>query len=292
VNVEASARLTRGIRRGRLVARRTAARRRFDERFDPAKALDAAARYLVFSRRELGGREDLGVAAYHMGVGNLQGVLQRFGEGAVPYTRLFFDSTPRRHPEAWARLAALGDDSATYWWRVLAAREIMRLHRSHPAELTRRARLHAGRPSAAALLHPPPTEGRALGDFEEREAALEDGRLIALDTGALGRLSMDITPGATAPVLAPRAVAVLGRLSRTVQAIAPGPPLLLTAATDAGLADAGDPHESGHTFDVSRTYASEEQAQAFQFALDRMQALGELAWSRGGQAIHVTAAGA
>ena len=39
------------------------------------------AAYLAFARGELSGRLDLAVASYHMGVGNLQGVLSRFDEG-------------------------------------------------------------------------------------------------------------------------------------------------------------------------------------------------------------------
>jgi soluble lytic murein transglycosylase-like protein len=54
VDLEASERLTRGIRRGRRVREREARRRVVDERFDPAKALDATARYLVFARERLG----------------------------------------------------------------------------------------------------------------------------------------------------------------------------------------------------------------------------------------------
>src|SRR5947208_2086514 len=100
-------------RRGQVMRLR-AGRRRADARFDPAKSLAATCRYLVVARSKLGGREDLAVESYHMGVGNLQAALSDYGEGDVSYAALYFGSTPLRHSRAFSRLAALGDDSATY----------------------------------------------------------------------------------------------------------------------------------------------------------------------------------
>jgi hypothetical protein len=117
--------LRRAQRRGdrALVDRLQARRRLVDERFDPPKALAATARYLVIAREALG-RADLAVQSYHMGIGNLQSALRDYGEDDISYARLYFDSTPIDHEKAYRRLAALGDDSATYLWRVMAAREI------------------------------------------------------------------------------------------------------------------------------------------------------------------------
>jgi hypothetical protein len=50
-------------------------------------------------------------------------------------------------------------------------------------------------------------------------------------------------------------------------------------------------HTTGWAFDVERDYASREQALAFQFMLDRLQALNLIAWVREPAAIHVTAGG-
>src|SRR3954465_11634228 len=116
IDVRASARLTRGINRGHKVAARLRERRRVDERFDPAKALAATARYLQIAKARLH-RTDLAIAAYHMGIGNMQTALDAYGRKTIPYARLFFDSTPLRHAKAWRILAALGDDSSTYLWR-------------------------------------------------------------------------------------------------------------------------------------------------------------------------------
>src|SRR4051812_23515078 len=131
-------------------------RRKADERFDPKKSLDATGRYLTFAKPLLGRRNDLAVESYHMGVGNLQSVLAAYGAKAADtsYAQLYFGSTPLRHAAAYAKLAALGDDSSTYFWRVLAAKEIMRLYRQDPSELTRLQDLHARKATAEEVLHP------------------------------------------------------------------------------------------------------------------------------------------
>ncbi len=48
-------------------------------------------------------------------------------------------------------------------------------------------------------------------------------------------------------------------------------------------------HTTGWAFDVSRRYRNRRQAQGFQYALDRLQALNLIAWAREPAAIHVTA---
>ena len=45
----------------------------------------------------------------------------------------------------------------------------------------------------------------------------------------------------------------------------------------------------GFAFDVRRDYASDAQAQAFQYMLDRLQALNLIAWTPLGNTIHITA---
>ena len=127
-----------------------------DDRFDPRKALAATVRYLTIARRHFG-RDDLAATSYHMGIGNLSNVLRDYGgkPGRIGYARLYFDSSPLRHARAWGLLARFGDDSSNYYWKLLAAEQIMRLYRSDPSELRRLAGLHAARASAEEVLHPP-----------------------------------------------------------------------------------------------------------------------------------------
>ena len=49
-------------------------------------------------------------------------------------------------------------------------------------------------------------------------------------------------------------------------------------------------HTTGYAFDIERRYRSRRQALAFQFMLDRLQALNMIAWAREPDAIHVTVA--
>jgi hypothetical protein len=51
-------------------------------------------------------------------------------------------------------------------------------------------------------------------------------------------------------------------------------------------------HTTGFTFDVLRSYSSHREAVAFQFMLDRLQALNLIAWVREPRAIHVTVSSA
>ena len=148
-------RILRAFRRGRLgdVQRLRAERRGVDERYDPEKALIGTARYLTIALEELG-REDLAFVSYHMGIGNLQDVLALYGEERPSYARVYFDSTPDHHADVQRKLAAFGDDSSNYLWKLGAAREIMRLSREDPAELARLQALQTAKNSAEEVLHP------------------------------------------------------------------------------------------------------------------------------------------
>jgi hypothetical protein len=79
--------------------------------------------------------------------------------------------------------------------------------------------------------------------------------------------------------LRPEALATALYMAAKVRAIANAPALRITHADDGGW-----------TFRVSRAYASEEQALAFQYVLDRLQVLNVIAWSRTKHTIRVTAA--
>jgi soluble lytic murein transglycosylase-like protein len=281
VDVARSRRLTRAIERGRRAGPRTAERRRVDERFDPRKALEATGRYLVFARSKLGGRNDLAIAAYHMGVGNLQDALARYGQGIVPYAQLYFDSSPLNHAAAWAKLASLGDDSSTYLWRIGAAREIMRLYREDRPELARLQDLHSRAPSSELVLHPPDRTPE-YATPQDASRALDRGELVALGGDDLARHGLRATGAGHADLraLRPEALAVLRLVGDGAAAIGRARPLIVrsTLATE----------PAGWSFDIARRYRSGAQAQAFQFLLDRLQSLDLIAWARQSDAIHVT----
>jgi hypothetical protein len=153
-------------------------RRSIDARFDPEQVLAGTVRYLTESRLRLG-RDDLAVVSYHMGIGNLSNVLRAYAgvgtdvtvpnlveERNLSWARIFFDSTPARNIDAHRLLARLGDDSPTYYWRVLAAEEIMHLYRHNPARLRELDLLHAAKGSAEEVLHPPSLTERFTDESE------------------------------------------------------------------------------------------------------------------------------
>jgi Transglycosylase SLT domain len=313
IDVATSERLTRGILRGHRVRKREALRRRVDERFDPEKALEATARYLEFARAKVG-RDDLAYVAYHMGVGNLQQALAAYGKGTVPYAQLYFDSSPLRHGAAWRKLAALGDDSSTYLWRLLAARDIMRLYRRNPSALRREALLQSRKASSEEVLHPAGSTA-VYKDPAAIRRARASGALRVLDGPALlksyglridprmGELARRVhQPAALYRALRPQALAVLEVLGGATRAISHSAPLTVTstvrdvryqrmlAADDIEATHNYSLHTTGFAFDIARAYRSRAQALAFQFVLDRLTALGLIAWVREPEAIHVTVA--
>jgi hypothetical protein len=308
VDVAASERLTRRMRRRGPSARLLRKRRVVDERFDPRKALAGAARYLELAEQRFG-REDLAVVSYHMGMGNLDNVLDEYGDRDASWARVYFDATPRNHPRAYALLSGFGDDSASYLWRVYAAREIMRLYRENPGELRRRARLQTAKASAEEVLHPR-SKTKELESPDDLEQAYQSGALRPFE-GVRG-MRLDPQAGELAGRLdaeprlyhglRPEAYELAVYLAAGVRSVSgTRAPLIVTSTVRdqdyQRVLARGNPfatreyslHTTGFAFDVRRDYASRAQAVAFQYMLDRLQSLDLIAWIREPGAIHITA---
>ena len=298
-----------------------AERQRVDARFDPAQALAGSVRYLTEARGRLG-RDDLAVVSYHMGIGNLESVLRAYSgvdggpidevvdDRDLSYARAYFDSSPLRHREAWERLASFGDDSQTYYWRVLAAEAIMRLYREDPAALRRLARLHGLGPSAELVLHPPELT-RRFAEPRDLETARAAGILRPLpDEPQRTHYRIGRNAGQSAAEaggdpsayrsLRPRALRMLAYLAAEVHELSGAEqPLVVTSAAydEASARRLSVPrptpshaslHATGFSFDIRRRYESGEQAAAFQWTLERLETLGLIAWTRGKAVIHVS----
>jgi hypothetical protein len=331
VDLAASRRLTRRIDTAEIrgdaaaVERLQARRRRVDARFDPAQAIAGAVRYLTLARARFG-RDDLAVVSYHMGIGNLDGILRTYarrregdisaivGTRDLSWTRVYFDSSPTRHRDAWLRLVALGDDSQTYYWRVLAAREIMRLYRADPRALDRLAQLQGHGQSAERVLHPPnsterfttPQElARAWKRHELRVLPDDPDRMHFRIGARVGALAGRVVGGRPAFYrgLRPQALRLLVYLARRVHDLGGGATALtvaqagydekyrrLLAARGSKHAAQSWLHTTGFAFDILRRYESGAQAAAFQYTLERLEALGLIAWSREPGVIHITVA--
>jgi hypothetical protein len=314
VDTQRSAQLGRRIDREQArghedkVRRLRAERATVDERFDPDKALEATGRYLKLARETLG-REDLAFVSYHMGIGNLQGVLRAFGDYSG-WPEVYFDSTFNRHPEAYGKLLQLGDDSSNYYWKVLAGREIMRLYRDNRIELERLIALHGAKGSAEEVLHPPGSVPQ-FADPGELRAAWDDDQIVAFpDRPALTGLRRDPSMGELAgrldqPAglyrgLRPEALAMALYIGAEVRSLSGTGPLTSTSTVRdeayqrelvKGNREATrnfSLHTTGWAFDVDRTYVSRRQALAFQNVLDRLSVLGGITWVREPDAIHIT----
>ena len=317
VDVARSSKLSRRLARAR--SKRQAdklrhLRRQADDRFVAAKALAATGRYLKMAETKFGS-EELAFVSYHMGMGNLEGVLRAYAGGDPPeslrYAQVYFDSTPLRHNAAYAKLFALGDDSSNYLWKLRAARDVMHAYRTDPQGLAATERLQTAKNSAEEVLHPsntltPFTTPGALQD------AWDAGDIVALpvDTASTG-LRVDPRMGELARRLKrkralyrglrPEALALLVYLARATEAISGAQPLILTSTVrDERYQDVllrRNPeatrgyslHTTGYALDLLRQYESRKQALAFQFVLDRLQALNVIAWVREPAAIHLTA---
>ncbi len=307
-DVAASERLTRQMRRRGPLPRLLRRRRAVDERFDPRKALAGAGRYLKLARQRFG-REDLAVVSYHMGMGNLENVLGAYGEHDAGWAQVYFDATPRNHPRAYRLLSGFGDDSATYLWRVYAAREIMRLYREDPDRLRRLSRLQTAKGSAEEVLHPR-SQTELFETPDELEEAYLSGDLRPF--GGITGMQLDAQAGELAGRLEaerrlyrglrPEAYELAVYLAAGVRDVSGTKASLIVTSTardleyqrllvrrNAFATPEYSLHTTGFAFDVRRDYASRAQAVAFQYMLDRLQSLNLIAWVREPGAIHITA---
>jgi hypothetical protein len=297
-------------------------RARIDERFDPEKALDGAARYLEIARERFGA-DDLATVSYHMGIGNLESVIRAYAgaddqtpigevvaDGGLSYAQLYFDSAPDHHPEAYDLLAGFGDDSAEYYWRILASQRIMGDWRREPDRLDREAELATNKATMEEVYHPESTT-QVFETPDDIEAASEDGDLLPLpDSRGLGWVpdpqmgelasQLDREP-ALYRALRPEALATLAYMAARVRELSDAKqPLRVTStvrdksyqdllsATNPEATHAYSLHTTGYSFDILREYESDAQAAAFQFMLDRLQALEVIDYAVEPRAIHIT----
>jgi hypothetical protein len=250
-----------------------------------------------------------------MGIGNLQDVLHDYAGGGstkgLSYARVYFDSSPLRHSAAWSLLSRFGDDSSNYYWKVLGAEQIMRLYRTHPAQLERMSALQNARASAEEVLHPEGTTPM----YTDPSAIARDvaaRKLVTLPNDPkrygfrvdplLGQFAAKLhRRRALYRHLRPEALGALIYVAVGTREIGgPATPLSVTsavrdeqyqhlvAAANIEATHGYSLHTTGFTFDIRRAYSTHKEALAFQFMLDRLQALNMIAWVREPEAIHVT----
>jgi hypothetical protein len=289
-----------------LVARLQDQRAAIDDRFNPRKALAATVRYLEIAEHHFG-RADLAVESYHMGIGNLQNVLNDYDGGKpVPYAQLYFDTAPDHHTSAYNLISGFGDDSSLYYWRVLGADQIMRLYRTDRAELGRLISLQTAVDSQAYVLHPP-QDLHPFATPDALDVAYAQRTILPLPSNAsalglaydpeIGSLASQLhVSGALYRGLRGPALDLLIELAARVRSLSGGAaPLIVTSAVSdehyqqlLGVSD--PPAAAGWSFTIARRYRDRAQADAFQAMLDRLQALNVIAWQRFPSEIEITVA--
>jgi hypothetical protein len=181
----------------------------------------------------------------------------------------------------------------------------MRLARTRPAELAQLEALHGRKATAEEVLHP-----RAHTRVFATAANIADAHLIPLpDDPAALHFTIDPGMGELAKArkayraLRPEAMAMLLYIAAGVHEIGGAGALNVTSTVrDLGYqrrllrrnteaTHAYSLHTTGFAFDIERRYRSHRQALAFQFMLDRLQALNMIAYAVEPRAIHVTVSG-
>jgi soluble lytic murein transglycosylase-like protein len=293
-------------RRSRLLASR---RSGADGRLRALPALRATVRYLMRARRTLG-RADLAVASYHLGTGNLASAT---GGEKVSYASLYFGSAPDRNPGIWRRLNREGQAARDYYWRVLAAQRVLRLYRHDAAALSYEIHLQARKSSAEEVMHPRPTTPRFHRPREvarawtrrELKAIPRDARATHVAIGpSFGQMAPKLGRSRRLYLgLRPDARDVLLFIGKRVHELSGARrPLILTSAVrddmyqrklmhvNANAARSYSIHTTGYAFDIARAYSSPRQAAAFEYVLERLEALNVIAYIREAAAIHIAVA--
>jgi hypothetical protein len=193
----------------------------------------------------------------------------------------------------------------------MAARDVMRRWRDDPGALAARAEQITAKNSREELLQPaastevfdaPVELGRAYRERDVLPLPEQDlegaGVRVARGMGELAqRLNQtkDLYRG-----LRPEALALLVYMARATEAISGQQPLIVTSTVrdrryqaqllrrNVQATPGYSLHTTGYAFDLLRRYRSRRQALAFQFVLDRLNALDVIAWVREPAAIHIT----
>ncbi|MQA74575.1 MAG: transglycosylase SLT domain-containing protein [Solirubrobacterales bacterium] len=305
----------------RLRAERAA----IDERFDPDQALDGAARYLQIAEQRFG-VEDLAVVSYHMGIGNLETVLRDYANApddqpiagliaadGLSYAQVYFDSSPAEHRKAYEMLSGFDDDSSEYLWKIEASEQMLSLYRKDPGRLADTADLATSKATLEEVFHPE-SKTDVYDDPDEIEDGIDNGELVPLPADRklgwiedrdLGELAdeLDQSPQLYR-AMRPEALATLSYMAALVRNLSgESKPLRVTSAVrdrtyqdllvteNSQATEEYSLHTTGWSFDIRRDYASDRQAVAFQFVLDRLSSLALIDYAVEPGAIHVTVSG-
>jgi len=180
-----------------------------DDRLDPAKAIPAMARTFAKYKKIFGDQEDFAIQQYHDGGGPVLDVISaatgiKRSTGALAlstvgeiiknkelnYPEIFFKNTPYHNPEIFKTIKRQldnkeGDFGPTYYFRVMAAKELLNLYRKDPAEynaLFKQFQPRFGHNFSPNLMWsyftPEEVEQLQIANLGELRAAKVEGRIV------------------------------------------------------------------------------------------------------------------
>ncbi len=130
----------RSVDTNSTIAKLQAKRASIDQRFNPELAIFAQTRYLLSLVRKFPSTDWL-FQAYHGGEGGVTRLLRLYSKepGASPasiilgdkhhsrtsFADVYLNCSPKHHVRAFDYLYSRGDDDRHYWWKILAATEII-----------------------------------------------------------------------------------------------------------------------------------------------------------------------
>jgi hypothetical protein len=275
-----------------------------DDRFNPERAIPAAANYLARLETRFGGR-DWAVFAYHCGEGCVAELLPlaqaALGDKQQPSVAgMFFAANPSNHRDLYDAIQRhmQRDYSPTYWFRIQRAEQLLDLYRTDPgafAELLDQYRnpINAGRRANDRLMVWLKSEDIFYRSADDLKQASGKALVRVLDnpkTFGFSLPALDVEPSMQELYLqaSPAAIGTLLYLAfethRLFDALKPKGevfvPLQITelVSTTDRPAEAGTllvvpefpEHSTGQVFDVDRSNLPRGEREALNFILDDM----------------------
>jgi hypothetical protein len=275
-----------------------------DDRFNPERAIPAAANYLARMATKFGGR-DWAVFAYHCGEGCVAELLPLAqaalgGKQQPTVAAMFFAANPARHRDLYDAIQRhmQRDYSPTYWFRVQRAEQLLELYRTDPSafgELVDQYRnpIKAERRANDRLMVWLKSEDVFYKSLDDLKQAAGKALARVLDNPAVFGFSLPAldADSATKELYLQASPAAIGTLlyiafetHRLFDALKPKGeqfvPLEITelVSTNDRPAEAGtllvDPefpeHSTGQVFDIDRSNLPRGEREALNFVLDDM----------------------
>lgn len=181
-------------------------RRRVDERFDPRKAIFAQTRYLL-GRYPRFPSFDWLLQAYHGGEAGARRLIQKhmgssyLGSPAeairqgLSFSDVYFTATPVHKPDSFGYLYGRGDNHRYYWWKVLAAREVIALYRKSPDDFEERWKALLPGRATEDVWYPNALNAQII-DWESFDRLITTGSAVRVQSGTAHVLTAAPAEGA------------------------------------------------------------------------------------------------